>query len=234
MRASGEVARRFDLGKHERRSPTLSIALFNMEGTVTVSTDHTSGSSLETAADMAADSHFATPAFGDMDQMGDAKQLGEPDQARADSPGSHDDGEPHGGPLSEDLAGGSVGDTLQSTPQETDAIEFRVIRPGVPVRRLRLTGNRYTFGSAEGCSIRLNDHALRPMHAVLIRDASRILIRAYSVPVQVNGTRMTESTLQCGDVLRLGAYQFELLSFSKRPSSSGTRFQILHRPAIDL
>jgi len=92
------------------------------------------------------------------------------------------------------------------------AIEFRVTRSGLPTRRLQLTGHRYTFGSAEGCSVRLNDPSLRPMHAVLNRDANRILVRAYSVPIEWNGTRTTEASLEVGDVIRLGAYQLELLS----------------------
>ena len=107
---------------------------------------------------------------------------------------------------------GYVDEIVGTEPREEESLEFRVTCPGSPVRRLRLTGSRYTFGSAEGCSIRLSDETLRPMHAVLLRDASRILVRAYSVPVQVNGTRMTEATLIVGDVLRLGQYQFELLS----------------------
>ena len=102
----------------------------------------------------------------------------------------------------------------EGEPQSIDSVEFRVIRTGSPVRRLRLTGNRYTFGSAEGCSIRLSDQALRPMHAVLIRDRIRVLVRAYSVPIEVNGIRKTESALQVGDVMRLGTYQFELVSIS--------------------
>ncbi|MGB7342621.1 MAG: FHA domain-containing protein [Pirellulaceae bacterium] len=104
------------------------------------------------------------------------------------------------------------GVTTEIPGPKVDAIEFRVIRPGVPVRRLRLTGSRYTFGSAEGCSIRLNDATLRPMHAVLIRDANRVLVRAYSVPLEINGNRMAEASLQIGDVLRMGAYRLELLS----------------------
>jgi len=105
-----------------------------------------------------------------------------------------------------------VDEVIDMEPRERSSIEFRVTCPGSPVRRLRLTGNRYTFGSADGCSIRLSDDTLRPMHAVLLRDASRIIVRAYSVPVQVNGARTTEATLSSGDILRLGQYQFELLS----------------------
>ena len=107
---------------------------------------------------------------------------------------------------------GYVDEVIDMEPRERSSIEFRVTCPGSPVQRLRLTGNRYTFGSDDGCSIRLSDDTLRPLHAVLLRDASRIIVRAYSVPVQVNGTRTTEATLDSGDVLRLGQYQFELLS----------------------
>ncbi|QDT13146.1 FHA domain-containing protein [Planctomycetes bacterium K23_9] len=120
-------------------------------------------------------------------------------------------GQSAGGFGAEALDVGRSDSTTMPGPK-VDAVEFRVIRPGVPVRRLRLTGNRYTFGSAEGCSIRLNDATLRPMHAVLIRDANRVLVRAYSVPLEVNGNRVTETALQIGDVMRMGAYRFELLS----------------------
>ncbi|WP_419193874.1 FHA domain-containing protein, partial [Novipirellula herctigrandis] len=108
----------------------------------------------------------------------------------------------------------------QTNPADPIAIEFRVTHPGSPVRRLRLTGNRYTFGSGSGCSIQLADSSLRPIHAVLIRDSNRILVRAYSVPIEINSTRQTESTLKIGDLLRLGNYSFELLTapaFAKSP-----------------
>ena len=112
----------------------------------------------------------------------------------------------------ENTGEGFVDEVIDMESRERNSMEFRVTCPGSPVRRLRLTGNRYTFGSADGCSIRLTDETLRPMHAVLLRDVSRIIVRAYSVPIQVNGTRTTEATLTVGDVLRLGHYQFELLS----------------------
>ncbi|MCC9599127.1 hypothetical protein LOC67_01045 [Stieleria sp. JC731] len=112
----------------------------------------------------------------------------------------------------EQTLGNSV--SVQANP----AIEFRVIRPGSPVRRLRLTGNRYTFGSGEGCSIRLEDETLRPMHAVLLRDAHRVLMRAYSVPLEHNGDRVTETDLRVGDIIRMGDYRFELLA---KPTISG-------------
>lgn len=95
-----------------------------------------------------------------------------------------------------------------------ESIEFRILRSESPARRLRLTGNRYTFGSAEGCSIRLSDPSLRPMHAVLIRDRGRVLVRAYSSPIEVNGERVAETTMEVGDQLKLGEYRFELLEIN--------------------
>ncbi|GAA5505049.1 FHA domain-containing protein [Novipirellula caenicola] len=121
------------------------------------------------------------------------------------------------------------GTSLLSKPDETEAMEFRVISAGSPVRRLRLTGNRYTFGSAHGCSVQLGDRSLRPMHAVLIRDANQILVRAYSVPIEVNHVRTTEARLSVGDVMRLGNYQFELLASTKTSTQSITSDRFHHR-----
>ncbi len=101
--------------------------------------------------------------------------------------------------------------TTPSTWRRNSEIEFRVRRKGQPTRRLRLPGARYTLGSGTGCSIQLEDASLRPLHAVLIRDDERILVRAYSIPFQINNRRMSEGLLSVGDRLSLGAYEFELL-----------------------
>ncbi len=118
------------------------------------------------------------------------------------------------------LTGQAPNDSIVSNPADTSAIEFRVSRAGESRRQLRLTGNRYTFGNAEGCAIRLNDTSLRPMHAVLIREATGVMVRTYSVPVDVNGNRVSEANLQVGDILRLGVYEFELLSIGKTAAES--------------
>lgn len=96
-------------------------------------------------------------------------------------------------------------------------LEFRVRCEGQPTRRLRLAGARYTLGNGVGCSIRLDDSSLRPLHAVLIRDRERVLVRAYSVPFHINNVRVTEGTLELNDRLSLGNYEFELLANSPLP-----------------
>ena len=100
----------------------------------------------------------------------------------------------------------------------------------MPVRRLRLAGARYTLGSSSGCSIRLDDSSLRPMHAVILRDPERTLLRAYSVPVEVNGRRTTEAILEPGDLFSLGQYQFEYV----RPHAPAVPADASQRPEQSL
>lgn len=107
-----------------------------------------------------------------------------------------------------------------STWRREPSIEFRVRSEGQPTRRLRLAGARYTLGNGVGCSIRLEDTSLRSLHAVLIRDHERILVRAYSVPIQINDVRVTEGMINVGDRLRLGSYEFELLENTPRPADA--------------
>lgn len=193
-----------------------------------MNTDHTSGTPGQSQFGMADAAYFATGIFTDpgLDSENvDGQSTSSPAELPEVEPGpAAITAEPHQtspSPIAALKYGASAPPTRSSIDGEIDSIEFRVMRTGAPVRRLRLTGNRYTFGSAEGCSIRLSDTALRPMHAVLIRDSLRVLVRAYSVPIEVNGTRKTEASLQVGDVLRLGSYQFELVSVISRSPSEG-------------
>jgi hypothetical protein len=101
-------------------------------------------------------------------------------------------------------------------------IELRVTRAGMPARRLRINAARCTFGSGEGCTVRLSDTSLRPLHAVILRDNGRILVRGYSVPLEINGELVTESSLKLGDVIRIGQYCFEMIDL---PVSDDENYQ---------
>ncbi|MEM6687976.1 MAG: FHA domain-containing protein [Planctomycetota bacterium] len=100
------------------------------------------------------------------------------------------------------------------------AMDFAVTYRGQPSRRLRLTGYRYTFGSAEGCSIRVSNDLVRPIHAVLHRVGDSITIRSYSEPLVVNDTAVTSSELNTGDGFKLGNYVFTLTRVSGNPNDS--------------
>ncbi|QDS90872.1 hypothetical protein EC9_50900 [Rosistilla ulvae] len=96
-------------------------------------------------------------------------------------------------------------------PGNEDYLEFQVDRVGHPRRRLRLSGQSYTFGSGDGCSVRLEDSSLRKTHAILIRQQDRLLVRGYGIAILVNGIRVTEAWLEEGDNLQLGDYTLTLL-----------------------
>jgi len=154
-----------------------------------VSMDYTGGSSLNTSAKLAPSQFTTGPATSDSAAGAAASVTGvAPNSTEQDRSGR---------------------DVDTASPQ---AIEFRVTRSGTSPRRLRLTGHRYTFGHGDGCTIRLNDPTLRPMHAVLIREATRIQVRSLAGPIEINGTSQTEAGLMPGDKFCLGAYEFELLS----------------------
>lgn len=101
-------------------------------------------------------------------------------------------------------------DAVNSRQKTQAALEFRVQRDGHPSRRLRLSGQSYTFGSGEGCSVRLDDESVREMHALLIRQEAGILIRGYGIAVIVNGQGVGEAWLEQGDQFELGQFRFTL------------------------
>ncbi len=117
----------------------------------------------------------------------------------------------HGSANAEEAMPKTTRTTFVPPLDPTVGIELRVTRAGIPARRLRINSTRCTFGSGEGCTVRLSDASLRPLHAVIVRDGGRIMIRGYSVPLDVNGQYVVESFLSLGDVVRLGEYCFELI-----------------------
>lgn len=108
-------------------------------------------------------------------------------------------------------SGRETAGTDTSSQPEWPGLELRVTRAGMPARRLRINSPRCTFGSGEGCTVRLSDASLRPLHAVILCDNGRIMIRGYSVPLEINGVSVTESYLSLGDVIRLGQYCLEMI-----------------------
>ncbi len=92
------------------------------------------------------------------------------------------------------------------------AFVFRVECPGSPPHRLQLTGNQYTLGSAEGCSIRLRDEHVLPLHATIRHTADELFIEGHNEQVVVNGNYVDRCQLSIGDTLQLGSYRFKLVS----------------------
>lgn len=99
-----------------------------------------------------------------------------------------------------------------SQNKHNTAFVFRVECPGSPPQRLQLTGDLYTLGTADGCSIRLRDANVLPLHATLKHTPTSVTVEAHTHPVIVNGHAIKIASLQVGDTLSLGGYRFELIS----------------------
>ena len=106
--------------------------------------------------------------------------------------------------------------TSQSTHRtlkpHQSAMVFRVECPGSPPQRLQLTGEIYTLGADESCSIRLRDPNVLPLHVTLCHQADTVVITAHQEPVWVNGTAVRKLEIKIGDVISLGGYRFQLIS----------------------
>ena len=120
------------------------------------------------------------------------------------------------------------------TPHQS-AMVFRVECPGSPPQRLQLTGEIYTLGAGEGCSIRLRDPNVLPLHVTLCHQADTVVIRAHQEPVWVNGQAVGKSEIKIGDVITLGGYRFQLMSkqFTSIDKHEKTRITNVLPPEVE-
>ena len=100
---------------------------------------------------------------------------------------------------------------------------FRVDCPGSPPQRLQLTGDLYTLGTADGCSIRLRDSNVLPLHATIRHSANSVFVESHSQPLIINGQTYESRELKNGDILSLGGYRFELVSNQRVQSAANQR-----------
>jgi hypothetical protein len=89
---------------------------------------------------------------------------------------------------------------------------------------LRITGNsaqpetvsvrssKCTIGSADACTIRLNDADVQPVHCIILRGTTETVVRRWADNVWLNGKHFDDATLAAGDVLTLANMQIEVVS----------------------
>ena len=107
-----------------------------------------------------------------------------------------------------------------SVASDNSAFVFRVDCPGSPPQRLQLTGEIYTLGTADGCSIRLRDSNVLPLHATIRHTANSVFVESHSQPLVINGQTYQSRELKNGDILSLGGYRFELVSNQRVQSAA--------------
>ncbi|MCA9241244.1 MAG: FHA domain-containing protein [Planctomycetales bacterium] len=67
-----------------------------------------------------------------------------------------------------------------------------------------------TIGAGPKCDLRLDSPGVRPLHCVVVSDDSGVTVRRWAAGAKLNGKAFTESPLQQGDCLSIGAIELRV------------------------
>ncbi len=76
---------------------------------------------------------------------------------------------------------------------------------------VRLQSTKCTIGSGPHCTLRLRADNIGAVHCLILRGPSRTVVRRWSPDTRLNGRDFTESALQAGDCLSIGAIELEVV-----------------------
>ena len=76
---------------------------------------------------------------------------------------------------------------------------------------VRLQSPKCTIGSGPNCTLRLRADNIGAVHCLILRGPSRTVVRRWSPDTRLNGRNFTESVLQAGDCLSIGAIDLEVV-----------------------
>ena len=76
---------------------------------------------------------------------------------------------------------------------------------------VRLQSPKCTIGSGPNCTLRLRADNIGAVHCLILRGPSRTLVRRWLPDTRLNGRNFSESVLQAGDRLSIGAIDLEVV-----------------------
>ncbi|MEI8373615.1 MAG: hypothetical protein WCJ35_12380 [Planctomycetota bacterium] len=76
---------------------------------------------------------------------------------------------------------------------------------------VRLESTKCTIGSGSHCTLRLRAVNIGAVHCLILRGPGRTVVRRWSPDTRLNGRNFTESALQAGDCLSIGAIDLEVV-----------------------
>src|SRR5271157_4529979 len=76
---------------------------------------------------------------------------------------------------------------------------------------LRLQSPKCTIGSGPNCTLRLRADNIGVVHCLILRGPSQTLVQRWSPDTRLNGRNFSESVLQAGDCLSVGAIDLEVV-----------------------
>jgi hypothetical protein len=91
------------------------------------------------------------------------------------------------------------------------SLRLRVGHPDGSTENVLLESAKITIGSAQGCNLRMDSPGLRPVHCMILRGATGVVVRGWQGPVNVNGAAVEACRVDAGDRLQLGAVTITFL-----------------------
>ena len=88
---------------------------------------------------------------------------------------------------------------------------------------VRLQSSKCTIGSGSNCTLRLRADNIGAVHCLILRGPSRTVVRRWSPDTRLNGRNFTESVLQAGDCLSVGAIDLEVVETAQSGLPSENR-----------
>src|SRR5262245_57836553 len=93
-----------------------------------------------------------------------------------------------------------------------------------------LRSSKITVGSSPVCTFRLRGAGIKPLHCVILRGASRTVVRRFDADTLLNETAFDEAPLSAGDSLAVGPVKLEIIQGAgPDPRTTSARRQMRHR-----
>ncbi len=100
----------------------------------------------------------------------------------------------------------------QPATRTTSAASLRIVQPNVDDRIVPLPIGKCTIGSSDRCQVHLTDAQVRPLHCLIVHEASGTLVTRWAPGALLNDQDFATAPFQAGDCLRIGEVQLVLVA----------------------
>ena len=94
----------------------------------------------------------------------------------------------------------------------SSTLSLRIAQPGADDRTITLPTGKCTVGSSDRCQVHLTDAQVRPLHCLIVHEATGTLVTRWAPGVQLNGEDFATAPFQPGDCLQIGEVQMLLVA----------------------
>jgi len=100
----------------------------------------------------------------------------------------------------------------QPTTLTTSAVSLHIIQPGADERIVPLPSGKCTVGSSDRCQVHLRDAQVRPLHCLIIHEATGTFVTRWAPGALLNDQDFATAPFQPGDCLQIGDVQLLLVA----------------------